>query len=78
MKEVIINKEITGGMELNFGGPYNGYLATKMDYVRQLPGRIAGETVDKNGKRAFVMTLRAREQDIKREKPHQTSAQATI
>ena len=56
------------GMELNFGGPYNGFLATKNEFIRQLPGRIAGETVDIEGKRAFVMTLRAREQDIKREK----------
>ncbi|MEF3244965.1 MAG: aminomethyl-transferring glycine dehydrogenase subunit GcvPA [Caldisericaceae bacterium] len=56
------------GIDLNFGGPYNGFIATNMTFVRQLPGRIVGQTVDRNGKRCFVMTLRAREQDIKREK----------
>lgn len=56
------------GMDLCYGGPYNGYLATKKQFLRQLPGRIAGETVDVDGKRVFVMTMRAREQDIRREK----------
>jgi len=56
------------GIDLNFGGPHNAFLATKKKYIRQLPGRIAGETTDKNGKRSFVMTFRAREQDIRREK----------
>ena len=56
------------GMELNFGGPYNGYLGARKKYLRQLPGRIVGETEDRDGKRCFVMTARAREQDIRREK----------
>ncbi len=56
------------GMELDYGGPYNGYLGTVGKYLRQLPGRIVGETVDREGKRCFVMTARAREQDIRREK----------
>lgn len=56
------------GAALNFGGPHNAFLASKKKYVRQLPGRIAGETQDVDGKRVFVMTLRAREQDIRREK----------
>ncbi|MDP8248368.1 MAG: aminomethyl-transferring glycine dehydrogenase subunit GcvPA [Candidatus Tritonobacter lacicola] len=56
------------GLDLNFGGPYNGYLAARKQLLRQLPGRIAGETVDKEGQRVFVMTLRTREQDIRREK----------
>jgi len=56
------------GLDLNFGGPHNAFLASKRKYIRQLPGRIVGETQDVDGKRVFVMTLRAREQDIRREK----------
>ncbi|HKH76897.1 MAG TPA: aminomethyl-transferring glycine dehydrogenase subunit GcvPA [Rubrobacteraceae bacterium] len=54
------------GMPLLFGGPYAGYMATRQEYVRQLPGRICGETVDTEGRLAYVLTLRAREQDIRR------------
>ncbi len=56
------------GMPLLFGGPYAGYMATREKFVRQLPGRIAGETVDQDGKLAYVLTLRGREQDIRRAK----------
>ena len=56
------------GASLNFGGPSFGFIATKKQYLRQLPGRIAGKTEDKEGKTAYCLTMQTREQHIKREK----------
>jgi glycine dehydrogenase subunit 1 len=56
------------GNALNFGGPYVGLFATRLKFVRQMPGRLAGETVDGTGRRSFVLTLSTREQHIRREK----------
>jgi glycine dehydrogenase subunit 1 len=56
------------GIALQYGGPYAGYIAAREPLLRRMPGRIVGASVDTKGRRAYVMTLRAREQDIRREK----------
>ena len=66
--DIVVGEGQPMGVPLGFGGPYLGYFAIRQKYVRRIAGRIIGETLDADGKRAFVMTLRPREQDIKRER----------
>ena len=66
--DIVVGEGQPMGVPLGFGGPYLGYFAIRQKYVRRIAGRIIGETRDADGKRAFVMTLRPREQDIKRER----------
>ena len=66
--DVVVGEGQVFGTTLGFGGPYLGLFACTSAHVRRLPGRLVGETVDVEGRRAYVTTLRAREQDIRREK----------
>ncbi len=66
--DIVVGEGQSIGNALNFGGPYVGLFSTRHDYVRQMPGRLAGESVDADGRRSFVLTLATREQHIRRDK----------
>ena len=66
--DIVVGEAQSFGLPVSFGGPYVGFFATREQYIRQVPGRVTGETTDRNGRRAFVLTLSTREQHIRRER----------
>ena len=68
MADIVVGEASSVGVGLNFGGPLLGFFACKKSYIRQMPGRICGATIDSNNKPGYVLTLNAREQHIRRDK----------
>jgi glycine dehydrogenase subunit 1 len=66
--DIVVGEAQSFGLPVSYGGPYAGFFATRKKFVRQMPGRLAGETIDRKGRRSFVLTLSTREQFIRREK----------
>jgi len=66
--DIVVGEAQSFGLPVSYGGPYAGFFATRKKFVRQIPGRLAGETIDRKGRRSFVLTLSTREQFIRREK----------
>ena len=66
--DIVVGEAQSFGLPVSYGGPYVGFFATREKFVRQMPGRLAGETIDRKGRRSFVLTLSTREQFIRRER----------
>lgn len=66
--DIVVGELQSFGNAMNYGGPLVGFMASRQEYVRNLPGRLAGQTVDEEGRRGFVLTLATREQHIRRER----------
>ena len=66
--DIVVGEGQSFGLPLSYGGPYVGFFATQDKFLRQMPGRLAGETVDREGRRSYVLTLSTREQHIRRER----------
>ena len=66
--DIVVGEAQSIGVPMSYGGPHLGFFACRKDYIRQMPGRLCGQTVDKDGRRSYVLTLNTREQHIRREK----------